>query len=121
VRAAVSLGLLGFVAAGIASVDALAAQSGADPGALRRLCAYLAAKGVFEAPSPGMLALTSIGRLLAGPRADLFMLLFGGAGRSLDRFSALAGHAGLEVAGTHEIDHYLSFIELHPPRRDDHA
>lgn len=64
VRTAATLRLADHVAGGATRLPDLAAVSGADADALRRLMRFLTARGVFAEPAPGTYALTDLARLL---------------------------------------------------------
>lgn len=64
VRAAATLGLADHVSAGTTHVDELAAATGADPDALRRLLRYLSVRGVFRETGPGAYTMTEAAEFL---------------------------------------------------------
>lgn len=66
-RAVASARIPELIAGGTCEVGALAAASGTSPDVLGRMLRYLAHRGVFTEPAPGMFALTETGRLLADP------------------------------------------------------
>jgi 2,7-dihydroxy-5-methyl-1-naphthoate 7-O-methyltransferase len=63
-RAVASLRVPDLIDSGVCELDALAAATGADCGALGRVLRYLAHRDVFVEPEPGVFSLTAIGRLL---------------------------------------------------------
>jgi len=65
VRVAATLRLVDHILAGTASPDALAKATGVNGNALLRVIRHLVAVGLLEEVSPGELAPTSLGRLLA--------------------------------------------------------
>ncbi|MEV6521422.1 SIP domain-containing protein [Longispora sp. NPDC051575] len=65
IRAAVTLGLVDLVHAGVADVAALADRTGSDPAGLEALLAYLVAIDVFAVDGSGRHRLTPLGEELA--------------------------------------------------------
>jgi 2,7-dihydroxy-5-methyl-1-naphthoate 7-O-methyltransferase len=81
VRVVATLRVPDLIAAGVTQLESLAQRCSADAGALGRVLRYLAARGVFEEPEPGIFTLTPTGRLLEdrmGVRAWLDQDGFGG-------------------------------------------
>jgi hypothetical protein len=64
IRVAVTLGLPDLIDGGIGNPADLAAATGTHPDALARLIRHLHNRGVFTEPSPGLVDLSEIGRLL---------------------------------------------------------
>jgi hypothetical protein len=58
---AAELGIADFLAAGPQTVEALAAATGTEPSALRRLMRLLAAEGIFAEEASGTFAQTCVG------------------------------------------------------------
>jgi len=90
VKAAATLGLADRIGAGVCQVENLAAEVGADPGALRRLLAYLVAHGVFAESAPGVFELNPPARLLTADHPAQLQTRFdqSGLGGRLDRAAA---------------------------------
>jgi ubiquinone/menaquinone biosynthesis C-methylase UbiE len=83
VRAAAALRLADLMTEGAVPVDRLAARSGADPEALRRLLRHLVHHGVFTEPSPGEFGANEAAALLrsdhpSGMQVGLDLEGFGG-------------------------------------------
>ncbi|GGL20426.1 hypothetical protein Sme01_73910 [Sphaerisporangium melleum] len=66
IRVAATLRLPDLVSAESTPIGELVAKSGADPDALLALMRFLATKGVFTEPSPGVFGLAEAARLLTG-------------------------------------------------------
>ncbi len=77
------------IEAGVPDIDRLAARSGADRDSLHRVMRHLAAKGVFEQPSPGHFALTELSRGLLGESGRLGFDLNGIGGRMAHAWGTL--------------------------------
>src|SRR5262245_6009697 len=77
VHVAVTLRVADHIAAGMTSIEDLAAASGAHADSLRRVLRHLAGMGVFEEPAPGRFALNEPARLLLDPGARLGLDLDG--------------------------------------------
>jgi 2,7-dihydroxy-5-methyl-1-naphthoate 7-O-methyltransferase len=80
VHVAATLCIADHIAAGISTIDQLAAAAGADRDSLHRVLRHLVAHGVFEQPSAGHFALNQTARGLLDPaaRAGLDLDAFGG-------------------------------------------
>ncbi|WP_405089968.1 methyltransferase [Micromonospora sp. NBC_01392] len=122
VRTAVTLRVPDRIAAGVTSLDALAAACDADPGALGRLLRYLTHRGVFVEVSPDVFALTDVGELLCdrnggGHGADLDL---GGLGARMDLAFAGLPHAirtGRPGYGSVHGRDFWADLDAHPDHR----
>jgi hypothetical protein len=77
-RVVATLGIARHIADGVTDVDALAAATRCDAGALYAVLAHLATKGAFEEVAPGLFALTPLGERLVEPPLELDLTGIGG-------------------------------------------
>lgn len=91
VSSIVALRIPDLVATGTTHLAALAAATGADPDALRRVCTHLVARGILREDAPGVVALSDVGELLRSDHPERRALCFapGSAVAKLER--ALSG------------------------------
>jgi 2,7-dihydroxy-5-methyl-1-naphthoate 7-O-methyltransferase len=80
-RVVATLGVADHIAAGIATIDDLAAATKCDADSLHRVLRHLAGKGVFQEPTPGRFALNAAARQLMDPSLRVFLDLEGIGGR----------------------------------------
>jgi hypothetical protein len=87
IRVVATLRIPDLIAEGVLTPSALAARTGADPDALRRVLRYLAARGIFEERPAGQLALTELSRVLLDdhPTASRSWIDLDGFGGTMDR------------------------------------
>ncbi|MEU4657820.1 methyltransferase [Streptomyces sp. NPDC023723] len=92
VRVVATLRIPDLLDGGSAPADDLAARTGAEPDALRRVLRHLVTRGITAEPEPGVFAMTPLGKLLGTGHASRlrdWLDLRGGLGRSDQAFSGL--------------------------------
>ena len=111
---AADLGVARALADGPRPVSELAAASGADADALRRILRALASDGVFEEVEPGVFANTEVSALLLEPGASEFAHLFGGV---LHRAAGELDASGEATFPAHHGDGFWAWLAAHPDDR----
>ena len=89
VHVVVTLRVAEHLAAGLSTIDELAAAAGAHSRSLARVLRHLVAKGLFAEPTPGKFALNDAARELLTPGARLGFDLDGIGGRMAGSWSTL--------------------------------
>lgn len=91
IRVVATLRIADHMAAGITTIDELAAAAGCDREALNRVLGHLAARGVFRQEAPGAFTLDEAARGLLDPGRRLGLDLDGFGGRVAHVWSGLLG------------------------------
>lgn len=87
IRVAATLRIADHIAAGIVDIDALAATTGSDVGALHNVLGHLVATGIFAEPTPGRFAVNDPARQLS--QATPYLDLNGIGGRLANAWATL--------------------------------
>jgi hypothetical protein len=103
VHVVVTLRTADHVAAGITSIEDLAAACGADTASLLRVLRHLARMGIFEEPAPGRFALNETARTLLDPAARLGLDLDSFGGRMANAWGSLLQAVRTGVPAYHTV------------------
>jgi hypothetical protein len=116
VHVVVTLRIADRLAAGVVLIDDLAAASGADADALRRVLRHLVGKGLFEEPTPDHFALNGPARMLLDPSLRLALDLDGFGGRMAGAWGSLlrAVRTGASAYDTVFGRPFWADLEAHP-------
>jgi hypothetical protein len=102
-RVAATLRIAEHIAAGVTSIDDLAAASRCDAAVLHHVLGELVARGVFEEPEPGRFALNDPARGLLDPGMRLFLDLEGIGGRFAHAGGTLLAYVRTGESGYREV------------------
>jgi hypothetical protein len=103
IRVAATLRIADHIAAGTGDVEKLAAATGCDAGALRRVLNHLADRGIFADDGSGRFVMTELAESLRDPATHIALDLNGIGGRMAHGWSTLLTYVRTGAPGYHEI------------------
>lgn len=103
VRVVATLRIADFMAAGVETIDALAAAAGADAASLKRVLRHLAGVGIFEEVAPDRFALNDAARELLDEPSRLRLDLEAFGGRMAVAWSSLLSAVRTGSPAYHEV------------------
>lgn len=115
-RAVATLRIADHLAAGIISIDDLAAAAECDSEALRQVLQHMVIKGVFEEPEPGRFSLNEAAKGLLNPAQRIGLDLNGIGGRMTHAWPSLLSYLRTGAPAYHEVFGlpFWEDLEAHP-------